>query len=371
MRAVDLTPEELGGILKESALKNSWCMYSTRDGSSYTCQFLKDGSVVECDPTFADTHRFGLGSNTKTMTAVMIIQAVEEGRLSLSSTIEELARQIEKADEKARRPKRPIEVHAGFKDITLMNVLTHHAGFPGVDTTDFISPKKGGRDALMRKILKQGPVGYRQDAKDAQYMFQYSNEGYAFLGELLERISDPVESYETLLRKKIFEPLGLERARLLSKKVAIQEAQKQGLGKPVAKELDPMIAPSAAASCTLREWMYFIRHLMSGINGNPTSDAILRRPESFKILKETQENCFYGAGALMLSKKPSAAYHFGANGIHSTLVWFEVGDLEKGMGTSVIIVSTDPFHDVSKQFYYLAQMIHEKTSPSGEDLKKP
>ena len=89
----------------------------------------------------------------------MVIQAVEEGRLSSSSTIEDLARQIEKADEKAGRPNRPIEVHSGFKDITLMNVLPHQSGFPGVDTTDFMSPKEGGRDALMRKILKQGPPG--------------------------------------------------------------------------------------------------------------------------------------------------------------------------------------------------------------------
>jgi CubicO group peptidase (beta-lactamase class C family) len=259
---------------------------------------------------------------------------------------------------------RPIEVHPDFREITLKNLLTHHAGFPNVEITDFEHSRKGGRDALMRYVLRLGPTGYRQESKDAPFCFNYSNVGYAALGEILERISDPPDTFDNLLRKNIFIPLGIEQCRLITRKEALEQAGLPASSKVEAKELDPLITPAAAVSCTLDDWMAFTRYVMHGMNGKPSSQAVLRKPRSFEILKETQEKCYYATGALMFSKKPSAAYHFGGNGVHSSLVWFELGQLEKGKGTSFIVVSTEPFHEVFNQFFLLARLIQEKTSPS-------
>lgn len=364
--SADLTSEELQGVLKQVSLRNTWFMYSIEDGKNHSYHLRNDGSLEDCSPLFSKTHQFGIGSNTKMMTALLVIQAVEEGRLKLDARIDEITRQIEAADLKAGRPVRPIEVHPNFHQITLKNLLTHHAGFPGVETEHFEYPRQGGRDALMRKILRMGPVGYRQESRDAPFCFNYSNEGYAVLGEILERISDPPDSFENLLRNKIFIPLGIDQCRLISKREALQQAGLSASNKVDLRELDPLISPATGASCNLNDWMTFIRHIMNGINGNPTSQGVLRKRESFEKLKETQVNCFYGAGALMLSEEPTAAYHFGANGIHSSLIWFELGQLEKGKGTSFVVVSTEPFDEVSGKFYLLAQLIQGKTSPSKQ-----
>jgi CubicO group peptidase (beta-lactamase class C family) len=216
----------------------------------------------------------------------------------------------------------------------------------------------------MRKILRMGPAGYVDATTDAPFGFHYSNEGYAVLGEILERISDPPDSFEGLLRKKLFIPLGIEKCRIISKEEALMEAGTLALREVVIRELDPLISPATGASCSLNDWMTFIRHIMNGVNGHPTSAAVLRKPESFAMLKEIQKNCFYGAGAVMLSQEPSAAYHFGANGIHSSLIWFELGQRETGAGVSFIVVSTEPFDEVSTAFYILAEAIQRKANPA-------
>lgn len=361
-----LEEPELKAFLSTMLLKNTWFSYTSKDGGDQQYHIRSDGSLERCDASFFQTYQFGMGSNTKTLTALLVIQAIEDKRLNLDMKLDELMRLVEAADKKAGRPYPPIDVHPGFARITLKNVLTHHGGFPGVDSTDFEMPLTGGRDALMRKILRHGPVGYQQDFADAPYAFHYSNEGYSMLGEIMERISEPNESFEGLLKKKIFAPLDLKRAKIFSRKEALQRAKKEGLGNLKASELNPMITPSAGAFCTLAEWMKLTKCLMNGVNGAPNSYGLLRRPESFQILRQTQESCFYGAGAVMLSKKPGAAYHFGSNGIHSSLNWFELCNRVGESGTAVVIVSTEPFHDVSSQFYHLAQWIQEKTSANAE-----
>lgn len=354
--------QELRDFLKTMSLKNTWFIYSTKEGGEFPYHIRSDGNLERCDPLFLNAYQFGMGSNTKTLTAVLTIQAIENGHLRLDTKLDALMRQVEAADRKAGRKLPPVEVHPGFNEISLMNVLTHHAGFPGVDSTDFKMPATGGKDALMRKVLKQGPVGYQQDFADAPYAFHYSNEGYSMLGEVLERISDPPENFESLLKKRIFGPLGLKSGRLFTRAEALQRAKTEGLRDLKASELHPMITPSAGAFCTLPEWLRLTKYLMDGVNGTLKSPGILGRPESFHLLCQTQESCFYGAGALMLSKKPASAYHFGSNGIHSSLNWFERSDVAGKAGTAVVIVSTEAFHDVSSQFYHLAQWIQEKTS---------
>jgi len=361
--------QELKEFLKTMSLKNTWFTYSTKEGGEFPYHIRSDGNLERCDPLFLNTYQFGMGSNTKTLTSVLTIQAIENGHLSLDTKLDALMRQVEAADRRAGRKLPPIEVHPGFKVITLMNVLTHHAGFPGVDSTDFKMPATGGKDALMRKVLKQGPVGYKQDFPDAPYAFHYSNEGYSMLGEILERISDPPENFESLLKKRIFEPLGLKSGRFFSRAWAVQRAKEEGLGDLDASELHPMITPSAGAFCTLPEWLRLTKYLMDGVNGTLERPRILGRPESFQLLCQTQESCFYGAGALMLSKKPASAYHFGSNGIHSSLNWFERSDAAGQAGTAVVIVSTEAFHDVSSQFYHLAQWIQEKAGIQTEPQK--
>jgi CubicO group peptidase (beta-lactamase class C family) len=236
-----------------------------------------------------------------------------------------------------------------------------------VDTLDFHYPANYRRDALLRRIFEMGPgpEAYRQNAKDAAFCFHYSNEGYSVLGEILARLSDPQESYEGLLQKKLFAPLGIKSGHLITKQEAFEHLGKRRAHQLLPVELGPVMAPAAGAVCTLNDWMTLLRCMMNGINRAPLSSVtqkplIFREPETFRTLITPQENCFYGAGGLMISKDPPAAYHFGSNGIHSSLAWLELNPPDNSKGMACIVVSTEPFHVVSPMFYFLAQAIQER-----------
>lgn len=370
--SVEISPDEMQLIMNEVQLRNTWFMYSSEDGKNHTFNINKEGKLVAMEPSFSAKTRFGLGSNTKTLTALLALQAVESGQLKLESTLDQVAQQVEESDRKRGRQGPPIEIHPDFRLVTLKNLLTHHAGFPGVDTLDFKYPEHFSRDALMRRIFKMGPgpAVYRQDSADAPFCFHYSNEGYAVLAEILERLSEPHESYEGLLQKRLFAPLGMLSGHLITKEEAFRHIGKKGSRQPLPVELGSTIAPSAAAVCTLNDWMTLMRHIMNGINGSPSSSAVFRDPKMFQLLTTPQENCFYGTGALMVSRDPQAAYHFGSNSIHSSLAWVELNPSDKARGISCIVVSTEPFHDVSSQFYFLAQSIQKKLTLLRDEEKR-
>ena len=63
-------------------------------------------------------NRFRIASITKTFTAVMILQLVEEGKLKLTDTLDKLFPQVPNA-----------------KKITILQILSHRSGIPNVSRT--------------------------------------------------------------------------------------------------------------------------------------------------------------------------------------------------------------------------------------------
>ncbi|NBB93731.1 MAG: serine hydrolase [Gammaproteobacteria bacterium] len=124
-----------------------------------------------------------MGSITKPVTAAAILLLEGEGKLSLDET---LADHFE-------------DVPADKREITLHQLLTHSAGFPGgigpdneaIGAGDFVER------ALAAELEFEPGSGYA-----------YSNVGYSLLGILIERISG--QGYEAFLRERLFEPLGMD-----------------------------------------------------------------------------------------------------------------------------------------------------------------
>jgi CubicO group peptidase (beta-lactamase class C family) len=123
-----------------------------------------------------------MGSITKPVTAAAILLLEGEGKLSLDET---LADHFE-------------DVPADKRKITLHQLLTHSAGFPGgigpdneaIGAEDFVER------ALAAELAFEPGSGYA-----------YSNVGYSLLGILIERVSG--QGYEAFLRERLFEPLGM------------------------------------------------------------------------------------------------------------------------------------------------------------------
>ncbi len=136
---------------------------------------------------------FRIASNSKTFTAVGIMQLVERGKLSL--------------DDRVRKHLPWFTAKAKDRDaanITIRQALSHVGGVfrDGVSPhwTDDRFPTK---TELRRSVSKITVVF------ENQTRFKYSNFGFALLGAVIEKVSGT--SYAAYMRANIIEPLGMTR----------------------------------------------------------------------------------------------------------------------------------------------------------------
>ena len=139
-------------------------------------------------PTTTDA-LFLPGSIGKLYTATLILMLVEEGRLDLDTPIRAYLPEFRVQDEQAA------EV------VTPRNLLSHTSGFDGDHFTD----TGRGDDALALYVA--GCADLPQIAPPG-LIWSYSNSGFSILGRIVEVLHD--KTFEDVLKKRIFEPLGLE-----------------------------------------------------------------------------------------------------------------------------------------------------------------
>jgi D-alanyl-D-alanine carboxypeptidase len=167
---------------------------------------LPDGSVVSRSSGYTDPVKktpwtmdtvSALGSVTKSFTAVVIMQLVQEGKLSLDDTINKWF------------PDQP----NGDK-ITVRMLLSHTSGLGGFIPAGNESDPKWSREwspmDLVAEANRLGPVGKPGGSA------HYSNTNYMLLGMIVEKITG--NSLHEEFRSRIFEPLHLEHTAFLGDK---------------------------------------------------------------------------------------------------------------------------------------------------------
>jgi CubicO group peptidase (beta-lactamase class C family) len=128
--------------------------------------------------------RFRIGSVTKTLTAVLVMQARDDGLLDLDEPVSAYL---------------DVPAHG---DATPRRLLSHTAGFqrePYGDVWDTLVPPSDG------ELLAQ--LDRAERVLPSARRFHYSNLGLAVLGQLVARLRDT--TWERLLTDRILEPLGL------------------------------------------------------------------------------------------------------------------------------------------------------------------
>ena len=139
--------------------------------------------------------RFRVGSVTKTFTATIVLELVEEGALRLDSTLEDhVPGVIPRGDE-----------------ITIRQLLRHRSGLANV--TDYSSwleqalrsPSTRPIDTL--RFAGSKPLAFAPGSKG-----RYSNTNYIALGLVIEKVTG--HSYAQELEQRILEPLALDQTEL-------------------------------------------------------------------------------------------------------------------------------------------------------------
>lgn len=144
------------------------------------------------------TARYRIGSQTKTMTAAVVLQLVKEGKLSLDDRLSEVLPEVAEEDMVERAD-----------EITVRNLIQLTSGIPdyiGPDTSD---PTRDYRPtdllAASRKHPRPAEIG----------AFNYSNTNYILLGMIIEKLSG--RSLATELNRRLFTPLGMRHTYLPTK----------------------------------------------------------------------------------------------------------------------------------------------------------
>ncbi|WP_229698829.1 serine hydrolase domain-containing protein [Wenjunlia tyrosinilytica] len=131
---------------------------------------------------------FQIGSITKVVTATLVMQLVDEGRLDLDAPVRAVLPEFRIADERAARR------------ITARQLLCHVAGFEG----DVFTDTGKGDDCLERYVgvLHDVPQLFEPGG-----MFSYNNAGYCVLGRIVEVLRG--EPFDVCARTHLFAPLGM------------------------------------------------------------------------------------------------------------------------------------------------------------------
>ncbi len=139
-------------------------------------------------PNTPDT-KFRLGSITKQFTATLVLQLVEERRLSLDTTLSE-ALPYYRRDTGGR--------------VTVHHLLNHTSGIPsytGLPGFGEISRDPYG----VREFVEQYCSGDLEFEPGSTY--RYNNSGYFLLGAVIEQLTS--KPYAQVLRERILDPLGM------------------------------------------------------------------------------------------------------------------------------------------------------------------
>jgi CubicO group peptidase (beta-lactamase class C family) len=139
---------------------------------------------------------YHLGSISKSMTACIAGQLVQQGKVRWNSSLGEVFPDL--------------EMNPAYRDVTLEQLIVHQSGLPA----NFAYPYADGRVdkpvslAVRRDYLRQALA----QPPDPTRQFVYSNVGYVVAATMLEQVSNL--SWSRLLRDYIFIPLGMKSAQV-------------------------------------------------------------------------------------------------------------------------------------------------------------
>jgi D-alanyl-D-alanine carboxypeptidase len=197
--------------------------------------------------------RFWIGSVTKSFMAAVVMQLVDEGRISLDDTVEQLL---------------PGRLREGRK-IRLRHLLSHTSGIPEyMGLEPFASAVRENPRVIIpvRRLIAAAaklPLEFEPGSQAA-----YSNTNYLVVGEILMRLTG--QSLGRLLRERIFEPLGLRSTAFESARRGLSDRQIHGYDvsgpKPRDVSLHRLAGPWAdgALVSSVRDLAVFMGALLRG-----------------------------------------------------------------------------------------------------------
>ncbi|MBK7644490.1 MAG: beta-lactamase family protein [Planctomycetes bacterium] len=272
--------------------------------------------------SFAD--QFHIGSCTKAMTATLAAILVEEGKLKWNTSLFEVFPDLE------------AKAASGWNEETLSALLQNRGGLPAELMEDNLwirlwratGPARDQRRMLLEGVLLHPPLSQPGST------YLYANANYAVAGSMCEAAAGG--SYEELITKKLFEPLGMTSAGFGPPGNASSLDQPRGheaSGTPVGltgnADNPECITPAGRVHCTISDWSKFIAFHLAGARAvrglAPETGTKLLSKESFEMLQSSPEGPDKGyAMGWGVTTRPwggDVLVHSGSNNLWYCVVW--------------------------------------------------
>lgn len=263
---------------------------------------------------------FRIGSITKQFSAAAILLLRDDGKLSIDDPLSKF-----------------LPDYPRGKDVTVRQLLTHTSGIKSYTSLKEWRPTLAEDRAPeeLIKLFRDLPFDFEPGEK-----FAYNNSGYFLLGMIVEKASGL--PYGDYLRKKIFEPLGLENTRVDAPGL---EVKGRATGyKPAPKGFVPddpisMTQPGAAGAMisTVGDLLAWDAALHSGKVLKQASLDEMLAPVKLKDGKESRYG--FGIGVAGEGERRVIEHGGGINGFASYLGRFPT------RGLSVAVLVNRPGYD--------------------------
>ncbi|MFA5263785.1 MAG: serine hydrolase domain-containing protein, partial [Opitutaceae bacterium] len=273
-------------------------------------------------PVTADT-QFSIGSVTKTMAAMSIMQLVTEGKLDLDAPLS------------AALPSFTVQQRFPSAPITARSILAHHSGLPGdlLNGSMTTVPNDRWCDSLLASLeleYAERPVGE---------MMAYSNSAYTLLQNVIENASGL--SLVDYGRQLVFGPTGMEASTFGNDAPAWTSGFIAGQAMPT-EYVNVGTAGSVKSSATdMARYLRLLIHEGLGDHGRVLAPSVFRQ----MLVRQYPDDAFDGYGnsiwGLGFQMGTSALDYAGSNFGHSgaTQVFRSQLTVLKDQGLGVFVVS--------------------------------
>lgn len=245
-----------------------------------------------------------LGSNTKAMTATLAGIAVEEGKLRWSNTMAEIFPNI------AALKESPLAA------VTLTHLLSHRSG---------LSANLNWATLKNRDQVLEVAAGLKLASAPGE-KFEYSNLGYVLAGHMIEQVFGA--SWDSLMRDRVFKPLGMTRAGFGGTGTLGQIDQPWphfANGKPAptngpTTDNPLVIGPAGVVHAPLEDWGKFVSEHLAGEQGK----AKLLKAKIYLHLHTPATGETYACG-WGVTQRPwgggTVLTHSGSNTMNKSVTW--------------------------------------------------
>jgi CubicO group peptidase (beta-lactamase class C family) len=215
---------------------------------------------------------FGLGSIGKSVTAIAVLQLIEEGKIDIDAPIQRYL---------------PTK-YKGAEFITVRQLLNQTSGFTQIST--FSNTLESVNDQYQNAIEKNA-LSYAEKflkrTKQTEHPYTYSNANYVLLGYIVQRVSG--QSYGDYVKEHIFSPLSMH-----DTYVTLDEANAHGLATPYRRIFGynaaydgpfVYIAGDAPAGYMYTSAKDMSHYLIAQMNGGRFDDHSVLTSENIRLMQ--------------------------------------------------------------------------------------